>query len=494
MQLQGCSYASRWGIVLLLLISSGLFAVSVVAQTEQRCFSETDYCISGPIRSYWEQNGGLPVFGYPITEQRTETVEDRTIVVQWFERDRLEIQADGTVTAGRLGARALELQGRPWRTFPTVDTAPADCRYFAETQHTLCPPFRAYWEQNGGLERFGYPITQPMQENLGIRNGTHTVQYFERRRMEHHPANDPPADVLLGRLGAEVRILLDTPITDTSGRIAFTSTRTGEQDIWVMNADGSGAYNVTTNPAQLDFNPDWSPDGQQLAFVRGTAPAERDIWIINADGSGARQLTTSAANDFAPTWSADGTRIAFVSDRTGDLDIFVRNADGSGEARNLTSMAGSAQYAPDWSPDGRRIAYVSDTQGLPNIWLMDADGSNATDFTNGDGVIFYDPTWSPDNRQLLYTFALESTPETRALHVETIDPNGRRPVEQLPAVTYRAPVLSPAWSPDGTSFVYAVAGDIYAGNINDPYADFQVLHRNLTGNSAWEETHPAWEP
>jgi hypothetical protein len=61
-------------------------------------------------------------------------------------------------------------------------------------------------------------------------------------------------------------------------------------------------------------------------------------------------------------------------------------------------------------------------------------------------------------------------------------------------VTYRAPVLSPAWSPDGTSFVYAVAGDIYAGNINDPYADFQVLHRNLTGNSAWEETHPAWEP
>jgi hypothetical protein len=73
MQLQGCFYASRWGIVLLLLISSGLFAVSVVAQTEQRCFSETDYCISGPIRAYWEQNGGLPVFGYPITEQRTDT-------------------------------------------------------------------------------------------------------------------------------------------------------------------------------------------------------------------------------------------------------------------------------------------------------------------------------------------------------------------------------------------------------------------------------------
>jgi hypothetical protein len=123
------------------------------AQTDKRCCAETGHCISGPIRAYWERNGGLPVFGYPITAQRVETVEDRTIPVQWFERDRIEIQADGTITAGRLGARVLELRWRPW--FPITD-APIpspECRSFPATGYYVCGEFLSYWERNGGLER-----------------------------------------------------------------------------------------------------------------------------------------------------------------------------------------------------------------------------------------------------------------------------------------------------------------------------------------------------
>ncbi|MFV9505531.1 MAG: hypothetical protein AB4911_13330 [Oscillochloridaceae bacterium umkhey_bin13] len=175
----------------------------VAAQSGERCFFETNFCISGPIRAYWERNGGLPVFGFPISPQRVETVEGRTLQVQWFERDRLEIQADGLVTAGRLGARYLELDGRPWQRFPSEQPInSAECSYFAQTRFNVCGWFLGYWQRNGGLERFGYPISPVIEERIEGRS--YRVQYFERRRMEYHPQNSFPYDVLLGLLGREV--------------------------------------------------------------------------------------------------------------------------------------------------------------------------------------------------------------------------------------------------------------------------------------------------
>jgi hypothetical protein len=178
---------------------------SVAAQGDRRCFAETGHCISGPIRAYWERNGGLTVFGYPITAQRQETVEGRTIQVQWFERDRLEIQADGSLTAGRLGARYLELTGRPWQQFPKDQPLLSpECRHFSTTGFNVCGWFAGHWERNGGLERFGYPISPVIEER--IEGKTYVVQYFERRRMESHPENSYPYNVLLGLLGREVLV------------------------------------------------------------------------------------------------------------------------------------------------------------------------------------------------------------------------------------------------------------------------------------------------
>ncbi|MBP1467645.1 hypothetical protein EYB53_018165 [Candidatus Chloroploca sp. M-50] len=188
--------------ILFVTFSFASLATPASAQTAQRCFAETGFCISGPIRAYWERNGGLAVFGFPITEQRVERVEDRTITVQWFERDRLEIQADGTLTTGRLGARVLEMQWRPWQMgneMPRTGT----CRFFAETGYHACDAFLRYWERNGGLERFGYPLTPVFEEELEGR--VYQVQYFERRRMELHPDLPPgSSSVLLGLLGNAV--------------------------------------------------------------------------------------------------------------------------------------------------------------------------------------------------------------------------------------------------------------------------------------------------
>jgi hypothetical protein len=108
------------------------------------------------------------------------------------------------VLAGRLGARALELQGINWRDAAPDNAVFPGCRYFRETGFNLCGAFLRYWEQNGGLERFGYPITREREETIEGR--TYTVQYFERRRMELHPENaGTPFEVLLGLLGKQVR-------------------------------------------------------------------------------------------------------------------------------------------------------------------------------------------------------------------------------------------------------------------------------------------------
>ncbi|GAB4201554.1 MAG: hypothetical protein OHK0022_23710 [Roseiflexaceae bacterium] len=191
--------------MLLLVLFALALPPSAGAQQGQRCFPETGQCISGPIRAYWERNGGLPIFGFPISPQRVETVEGQALPVQWFERDRLEDHGRAGVLAGRLGARYLELTNRPWEYFRRVEPpAASGCVFFAQTGHSLCEPYLSYWRRNGGLERFGYPITQPFYET--VEDQRYETQYFERRRMERHPEL-PGAPLLLGLLGRDVQAL-----------------------------------------------------------------------------------------------------------------------------------------------------------------------------------------------------------------------------------------------------------------------------------------------
>lgn len=149
---------------------------------------------------YWEQHGGLVQFGYPLGNVRTERVGGWTGPVQWFERDRLEDHGTQGVMAGRLGVELLDRQGRPWFLFPPTTEIPDQCIYFPETRHTLCEPFLTYWQQQGGLERFGYPITDAFGENV-VEGWTGSVQYFERRRLEWHTelSGNPILQGLLGR-------------------------------------------------------------------------------------------------------------------------------------------------------------------------------------------------------------------------------------------------------------------------------------------------------
>jgi hypothetical protein len=102
--------------------------------------------------------------------------------------------------AGRLGVRLLELQGDRWQTLLPADPPIPGCRFFRETRQNLCDPFLSYWNRQGGLARFGYPISSQFEETIGSWRGP--VQFFERRRMEYHV--EYGGAILLGLLGQSV--------------------------------------------------------------------------------------------------------------------------------------------------------------------------------------------------------------------------------------------------------------------------------------------------
>jgi hypothetical protein len=166
-------------------------------------FNETGHNLSHGFKDYWLKNGGLAIFGFPISEEFKEVspTDGKTYTVQYFQRNRFEYHPENLppyqVLLGLLGSEATT--GR--LSVPPVDPiAPGPAaRYFSETGHTLKGQFLAYWESRGGLAIFGYPISEAFQE------GPYWVQYFQRNRFELHPENSgTPYEVLLGLLGTDL--------------------------------------------------------------------------------------------------------------------------------------------------------------------------------------------------------------------------------------------------------------------------------------------------
>lgn len=194
--------------------------VDLLPNRDWSYYPETGHYLSGQFRDFWESNGGLPVFGYPLTEEFVASSTDtgKFSTVQYVERQRFEWHPEnaGTpydVLLGRLGAQLLEQQGRDWTSFAKAD--PAAPNYVPETGHAIAPEFYGYWSSHGlefgdagisyreSLALFGYPLSEPMTET-NADGDTVLTQYFERAVFEHHPDNPAEYQVLLRRLGVEV--------------------------------------------------------------------------------------------------------------------------------------------------------------------------------------------------------------------------------------------------------------------------------------------------
>jgi len=163
-------------------------------------FAETGHTLGYAFREFYDRQGGLPIFGLPLTEVFVEDGRP----VQYFERARLEWHGNlALAQAGHLGRWAAERRAAN-PAFAPVGGAPAGATFFPTTGHTLAGPFLAFWQRNGGLPTFGYPISEPFDEINEQDGRSYRVQYFERARFEHHPESPARHQVQLGHLGRQL--------------------------------------------------------------------------------------------------------------------------------------------------------------------------------------------------------------------------------------------------------------------------------------------------
>jgi hypothetical protein len=175
-----------------------LQTASASGVTQQQVGPTPSVNISARLRAYYDRCGGERIFGRPISA----LIEEGGRTYQWFERARLEYdpRLAGTpyeVQGGRVGVEATAGRSFP-RPAPFQDRPGA--RFFPQTGYGLSGGFLTFWQQNGGVEVLGYPISGELQETLSD-GQVHTVQYFERARLELHPQNPAPYQIQVGLLG-----------------------------------------------------------------------------------------------------------------------------------------------------------------------------------------------------------------------------------------------------------------------------------------------------
>jgi len=260
--------------------------------------------------------------------------------------------------------------------------------------------------------------------------------------------------VLIGVLGVSPGVAADT------GKIAYMAIPYLNEEIFVMNADGTGQVDLTNNE-QFDCWPSWSPDGSRIAYVHETVGSasgyDMEIWVMNADGTGQTRLTFNNAVDYMPVWSPDGSKIAWESnhayegvegyDSSAPCDIWVMNADGSDQTR-LTVDGG---HYPTWSPDGPRIAFSHGG----GIWVMNGDGTDQAPLTvDGINQGINTPRWSPDGTRIAFSVWADSKSGVWVANADGTDP------------TFLTSGSQSTWSPDGSwiafyrdSYIWTIHAD-----------------------------------
>ncbi|MCL5074000.1 MAG: DUF5050 domain-containing protein [Actinobacteria bacterium] len=241
----------------------------------------------------------------------------------------------------------------------------------------------------GGSRTFYQPVREGFCTYFVVWPGKYTSAEFPETDYKLENIGSPIAAYSNGIYKIDLEAFKNS-LLDYGSKIVFTSYSNGNNEIYIMNVDGSGQTRLTNNPAADDY-PSFSPDGSKIIFA-STRDGNWEIYIMNADGSGQTRLTNNSVFDEYPCFSPDGTKIAFTSYRDASYEIYIMNADGSGQT-NLTNNP-AFDGCPSFSPDGSKIAFASFRDGNYEIYIMNADGSGQTNLTNNPASD-YDPSFSP---------------------------------------------------------------------------------------------------
>ena len=284
-------------------------------------------------------------------------------------------------------------------------------------------------------------------------------------------------------------LMLLTVNVDAQTQIVFSSNRTGNFEIYVMDANG-GNQRKLTNYRHTDGSPSWSPDGEHIAFTStrdgtfGIRGPDFEICVMDANGTNQRNLTNNLHQETDPTWSPNGKHIAYASTKDRNFEIYVMDADG----RNRRRLTNSGDvhihdWHPSWSPDGKRIAFTSNRDGNKEIYMMDADGGNQRRLTNSGDVHIHNwhPSWSPDGKRIAFTSDRDGD-----LKIYVMNADGGQQENR----TRDMHGDQPSWSPDGKRIAFVSESDgnkeIYTIN-----AEGRRDPRRLTKNRH-DDTDPAW--
>ncbi len=274
--------------------------------------------------------------------------------------------------------------------------------------------------------------------------------------------------------GANGRIAFSDSIADGSG--------VEPNHVYTMNPDGSGENQLTFSayPAQ-DWTPVYSPDGTKIAFATNRG-GQVQIGIMNADGTNQHVVPNDGNLGEMGSWSPDGTKLVFSTIVGGNADIYAINVDGSGQTRLTSDPA--ADGAPAWSPDGGKIAFTRTSGGATETHTMNADGSGDTTLTNGGGFF---PAWSPDGRKIAF---VDHHYFGTVQNLFVMNRDGTNPVQIGPGDGYV--YAYPAWSPDGTKLAVT-----RAVQFEDNYSIW-TMNRDGTGAQhvrfTFDPVKPDWQP
>lgn len=293
--------------LLLLLLSASLAPPLAPVQADASLvyFPQTQHFLRGAFRVFWEQRGSVTLFGYPITEEYYRNGDGK--LVQYFERARFELRMVNNQPVVDLGLIGEDYARKQGASFPRVPEVPntSTRRYFPETGHTLQGGFKSFWESRGGVDIFGFPISEELPE-LFPDGVVRTVQYLQRARFELH--------------GTEVRLsLLGYTLAPCQQLVPRP------QDLPPSGPLNEGDSSTCAAPTSIIIGrvyPEVSPPGTVLGFqARNYEPNETvSLWLNLPNGS-VRALPYQAvandkgevligfqtdANDTAGTWSIVG--------------------------------------------------------------------------------------------------------------------------------------------------------------------------------------------